>query len=305
MNMGTGKVLAIDLGQSGTSIRLGEFSIESPRGKHAGESSLDALRAAIESIDFPEKISADCVTLSCTGFYGQVPNPEKYLELCAEFFGARQVSVIDDGFASYIGALGGKDGVVLTIGGGVVSIGGLKGRYAHRDGLGSTFGDEGGGFWLGRNAISKALAAQQGRILDNQMAELFEAEITAYFDLEVRDGAQAQTLAINSAKKILDAADLGMPTANSIVNKGAQLLARTVVSTWLAVEGSALDAMKLVIQGGPAHNKNYINKIVENVEKELPHVMLTESGGDNLDGAIWITENMSQDVLPFLRWAAK
>lgn len=303
--MGSGKVLAIDLGQSGTSMRLGDLSIESPRGKRAGENSLDALRAAFESLDHPEKISADCVTLSCTGFYGQVPDPENYLELCSKFFDATKVAVIDDGFASYIGALGGQDGVVLTIGGGVVSIGGLKGRYAHRDGLGSTFGDDGGGFWLGRNAISKALASQQGRILDKQISEFFDAEIAAYFDLEVRDGAQAQTLAINSAEKILGAAVLGMPTAISIVNEGAHLLARTVVSTWLAVEGSAQDAMKLVIQGGPAHNKNYVNKIVEYVTKELPYAILTESGGDNLEGAIWITDNITQDMQPFLRWAAK
>ena len=303
--MDYGAALAIDLGQSGTSIRLGDLNIESPRGKRAGENTLDALRAAIESIGLPEKISADCVALSCTGLYGQVPNPQKYLELCSMFFGATKVAVIDDGFASYVGALKGQDGVVLTIGGGVVSIAGLNGQYSHCDGLGSTFGDEGGGFWLGRNAISKALASLQNRILDQRMHEYFKDEITAYYDLDVRDGSQAQILAINTAKKTLAAADLGIPSAVAIANKGAFLLAQTVISTWQAVSGNSTDEIKLVVQGGPAKNRNYVNTIVQNIRAKLPKAQLVESAGDNLDGAIWIAQQMPHDAPPLLKWASK
>ena len=61
---------------------------------------------------------------------------------------AKEVAVIDDGLAGFVGALGGRNGVVLSVGGGVVSIGGIDGHYAHRDGLGNTFGDEGSGFWI-------------------------------------------------------------------------------------------------------------------------------------------------------------
>ena len=303
--MNLSEVLAIDLGQSGTSIRLGDFSSQTPRGKHAGENTLDALRAAIESIELPEKISTDCVALSCTGLYGQVPNPQKYLDLCSKFFGATKVAVIDDGFASYVGALKGQDGVVLTIGGGVVSIAGLKGQYSHRDGLGSTFGDEGGGFWLGRNAISKALASLQNRILDQRMHEYFKDDITAYYELDVRDGSQAQILAINTAKKVLDAADLGIPSAVAIANKGAFLLAQTVISTWQGVQGNSTDEIKFVIQGGPAKNKNYVDAILRNVSEKLPNTKLVESAGDNLDGAIWIAQQMHHDAPPLLKWASK
>jgi N-acetylglucosamine kinase-like BadF-type ATPase len=303
--MNHGEVLAIDLGQSGTSIRLGDFSSQTPRGKHAGENTLDALRAAIESIELPEKISTDCVALSCTGLYGQVPNPQKYLDLCSKFFGATKVAVIDDGFASYVGALKGQDGVVLTIGGGVVSIAGLKGQYSHRDGLGSTFGDEGGGFWLGRNAISKALASLQNRIFDQRMHEYFKDDITAYYELDVRDGSQAQILAINTAKKVLDAADLGIPSAVAIANKGAFLLAQTVISTWQGVEGDSTDEMKFVVQGGPAKNKNYVDAILRNVSEKLPNTKLVESAGNNLNGAAWIAEHLPNNVPPFLKWASK
>jgi N-acetylglucosamine kinase-like BadF-type ATPase len=299
------EVLAVDLGQSGTSLRFKDLNLQTPRGKQAGENTLDALEAVFESLNASETIRTDCVALSCTGLYGQAPNPQKYLELCSKFFGATKVAVIDDGFASYVGALKGQDGTALTIGGGVVSIAGLHGQYAHRDGLGSTFGDEGGGFWLGRNAISKALASQQNRVPDQQMSEFFKEEVAAYYALEVRDGAQAQILAINTAKKVLDAADLGIAAAVAIANKGAYLLAQTVISTWLAVSGNSKDEMKFVVQGGPANNRNYVDAILKSVTEKQPNTKLIESAGDNLDGALWIAEQMPNDVPPFLKWASQ
>ena len=299
------EVLAVDLGQSGTSLRFKDLNAHSPRGKQAGENTLDALEAVFESLNASEMIRTDCVALSCTGLYGQSPNPQKYLELCSKFFGATKVAVIDDGFASFIGSLNGSDGTALTIGGGVVSVAGLNGKYAHRDGLGSTFGDEGGGFWLGRNAISKALASEQNRIPDQQMSDFFKEEIAAYYALDVRDGAQAQTLAINAAKKVLGAADLGIAAAVSIVNKGAFLLAQTVISTWQGVSGGSTDEMKIVVQGGPSKNKNYVEAILRNVKDKLPNAKLIDYAGDNLDGALWIAEQMPQDVLPFLKWASR
>ena len=153
-------MLAVDLGQSGTRIRMSDLSISSTRGKLAGELPLAALRAVFAST---EKLSAEVVSLSCSGFFGTVSDPAPFLALCNEFFGADKVAVIDDGLAGFVGALQGSNGVVLSIGGGVVSVGGRDGKFAHRDGLGSTFGDEGGGFWLGKLGITKALAARQGR----------------------------------------------------------------------------------------------------------------------------------------------
>ena len=294
------EVLAVDLGQSGTTVRLDGREILSTRGKLAGESTLEALRAVFTSI---ETLKADCVALSCTGLYGVVSEPEKYLALCKEFFGATEVAVIDDGFAAFVGALNGRDGVALTIGGGVVSIGGLNGKFAHRDGLGSTFGDEGGGFWLGKAGITKALAVRQGRGDDPEMADYFKDEIAKYFDLTVRDGSDAQSLAINCAQKVLEAADAGVSTATAIVDEGAFLLAQTVVATWLGCGGSKSDSPEIVIQGGPARNATYVTKIGLEINAKLPNAVIVQSAGDNLDGAKWIAQNMNSDAPPLMMWA--
>jgi N-acetylglucosamine kinase-like BadF-type ATPase len=298
--MATNEVLAVDLGQSGCRIRKGDLLISSDRGKLAGEMPLPALRAVFETI---EKISADSVSLSCTGFNGIVLEPEKYLQLCSEFFGATQVAVIDDGLAGFVGALNGRNGVVLSIGGGVVAVGGRDGKFAHRDGLGSTFGDEGGGFWLGKLAITKALALRQGRGDDPEMLEFFAAECIAYDNLSVKNGTDAATLAITTAKKVLDAADAGVSTATAIVDEAAFLLAQTVVATWYGCGGIKADSPEIVIQGGPARNATYSTKIALEINAKLPNAVIVQSAGDNLDGATWIAQNMHDDAPPLMLWA--
>jgi N-acetylglucosamine kinase-like BadF-type ATPase len=248
------------------------------------------------------KLSADVVSLSCTGFYGVVSEPEKYLALCAEFFGATKVAVIDDGLAGFIGALNGRNGVVLSVGGGVVAVGGKDGVHAHRDGLGSTFGDEGGGYWLGKLAITKSLALRQGRGDDPEMVDYFADEIKAYFDLEIRNSVDASNLAIKTAKKVLAAADAGVSTATAIVDEGAYLLAQTAVSAWYGCSGTKVDSPEIVIQGGPARNATYATKIAMEIHNKLPNAVIAQSAGDNLDGATWIANNLRQDAPPLLLW---
>lgn len=293
-------VLAVDLGQSGSRIKQGDLLISSDRGKLVGESPLESLKIIFQSI---QKFSADVVSLSCTGFNGVVTNPESFKKLCAEFFGASKVAVIDDGLAGYIGALNGRKGVTLSIGGGVVSVGGNDGKFAHRDGLGSTFGDEGGGFWLGKNAITKAVGIRQGRGDDQEMMEYFAEECAAFDALEVKNAAEASTLAIRTAKKVLEAADAGVSTATAIVDEGAFLLAQTVVATWYGCGGNKSDSPEIVIQGGLARNETYKTKIALEINSKLPNAVVVQSSGDNLDGATWIANNLRQDAPPLLLWA--
>lgn len=292
-------VLSVDLGQSGTRIRMDSTSINSTRGKLAGESTIAALRAVFETT---EKISSDVVSLSCTGFNGIVSDPAPFAALCHEFFGATKTAVIDDGLAGFIGALHGHNGVTLTIGGGVVAVGGRDGNFAHRDGLGSTFGDEGGGFWLGKLGITNALAARQGRNNNLELLKSFSAEVSSFDALEIKTGSDAATLAIQSAKTLLAAADAGVEAAIKIREEGAYLLAQTVIATWIGAGGSHDEAPELAIQGGPSANVNYVKAIQSFIVKSLPNAKFVSARGDNLDGALWISENMVTDAPPLLRW---
>ena len=294
--------LVVDLGQSGSRARIGSEQIDSDRGKLNGESVVDSLRAVF--LNLP-KSQLDVAALACTGFNGVVSDPQPFLSLCNEFFGASKVAVIDDGLAGFVGALGGSNGVVLSIGGGVVSVGGNNSHFAHRDGLGSTFGDEGGGFWLGKLGLTRALGIRQGRGDDQVLLNAFKDQIAEFDALKVKNAADASTLAIKSAQVLLSAADAGSPTALAIRNEGAALLAQTVIATWLGAGGSLDDAPEIAIQGGPSKNPAYVSAIASNISQSLPKAKFVSARGDNLDGALWIAHNMPNDAEPLLRWARK
>ena len=133
----------------------------------------------------------------------------------------------------------------------------------------------------------------------------FKDEVIVFDALKVKDAAEASTLAITSAKNLLTAADAGSPTAIAIRHEGAALLSQTVIATWLGAGGSLDDAPEIAIQGGLSKNPGYVSAIQSNISRSLPKAKFVSARGDNLDGAIWIAENMSQNVEPLLRWASK
>src|SRR5499426_707233 len=64
---------------------------------------------------------------------------------------ARRVHVVSDAQAALLGALGRQPGMLILSGTGSIVVGwDARGRWARAGGLGPFVGDEGSGFWLGR-----------------------------------------------------------------------------------------------------------------------------------------------------------
>src|SRR5215467_3244640 len=64
---------------------------------------------------------------------------------------ARRVLVVPDAQAALLGALDGQAGVLILAGTGSIAVGrDRRGRWTRAGGLGPLLGDEGSGFWLGR-----------------------------------------------------------------------------------------------------------------------------------------------------------
>lgn len=119
LNYTTAVNLIVDLGQSGSRIKIGDQVTNLLIAKTSSE----AITFTVERIFREIKPQVfEKVFLSLTGLQGEVGNPQPYGELCQKFFQSQEVCVMDDGIASYVGALGEKDGVALTLGGGVVAI---------------------------------------------------------------------------------------------------------------------------------------------------------------------------------------
>lgn len=295
-------VLAVDLGQSGTRIRWADGTYESARAKQATESPLEVLRDVFEEAGDAHDIRSEIVALSLTGIYGHVPDPEPYGALAEEFFGAKDVAVIDDGLAGLFGALGAEAGVALSVGSGVVAVAGRSGKFSHADGLGHVFGDIGGGFWLGKAALERVLATRQGREDDTQLLAYLHDEVAQFDLLESNTAADANLLCITSAKKVLEAAENDVAGALTIRNHGARALAKTVKAAWLNAGGAQEESFSLALLGGLSRNRGYEEVIAKSVLQLLPAVRMSPVRGNHLDGAIAIATTMKKDVLPLLRW---
>ena len=170
----------MDLGQSGARIKVGEKTSSFEIAKNSAESVVATLERIFQQIPHANFENA---FLSLTGLQGDVKDPKPYGELCKKYFQSKNVCVMDDGVASYLGALGSREGVVLTLGGGVVAIASNQGRFSHADGKGPIFGDFGGGFWVGQSAMRIAIATLDGRDSAQDLVTLLDKELSEYRSL--------------------------------------------------------------------------------------------------------------------------
>jgi N-acetylglucosamine kinase-like BadF-type ATPase len=82
--------------------------------------------------------------------------------LLREVVTADQWLVTHDGLIALSGALAGGDGIVAIAGTGQIAFGRKGGRTMRAGGWGYIFGDEGGAFWIVREAVRAALRFEEG-----------------------------------------------------------------------------------------------------------------------------------------------
>src|SRR5437762_5520975 len=118
----------------------------------------------------------------CAGFAG-AGRPDSvafYKEMLQSLIPGAQVIIESDAFIASIGAIGVDPGVLLIAGTGSIVIGRDKDRSMFRvGGWGPYFGDEGSGFWIGREAVRAAL-----RSIDSQERPEFAGRIAQSLGLK-------------------------------------------------------------------------------------------------------------------------
>jgi len=99
----------------------------------------------------------------CGGFAGggRPEGVEFYRSCLVALLPQAQVFVETDAFITYMGAIGPRPGILLIAGTGSIALARRSdGTMIRAGGWGPVFGDEGGGFWIGREAIRCALRAK-------------------------------------------------------------------------------------------------------------------------------------------------
>jgi N-acetylglucosamine kinase-like BadF-type ATPase len=209
---------------------------------------------------------------------------------------------MDDGLAAYYGAIGSQDGVVLTLGSGVVAIAGRTGTFAHSDGKGPIFGDFGGGYWIGREGLSIAIATIDGRDNAEDLVELLSENLATYMLLEDKTSTEAASLCIATAKNVLQGAADGVISAQLIAQQAAQDLSKTVLSAWSKTRPKPEDAPTISFLGGLTQASSFIELIRNNISANIPKAQFVSPLGNHLDGAPAIAEQFPDGVAPLLDW---
>lgn len=122
----------------------------------------DRVTAAWRAVGAPPELDVLAVGLSAGGSFSA-----DRIRLCGvlgESLPVREIRSTGDDVVTHLGGLAGAPGVALAAGTGTLCLAiGPAGERRNVDGLGYLFGDEGGGFWLGRAGIRAAVRAAEGR----------------------------------------------------------------------------------------------------------------------------------------------
>jgi glucosamine kinase len=178
------RYLGIDGGGSKTAFLLVDEYYNEICHLHSGPSNHLSIGNEVARESIAQGISqlTERPDIICAGFAG-AGRPDSinfYKEVLHSLVPEAQVIIESDAFISSIGAIGIDPGILLIAGTGSIVIGRDKDRAMFRvGGWGPYFGDEGSGFWIGREAIRAAL-----RSIDRQSSTEFAQRIAAAFGMK-------------------------------------------------------------------------------------------------------------------------
>jgi len=237
MDMDDG-MLAVDLGRSRCRVALWSGGIrvdaEGPGGPGlASPGGADAALAAILTVARP-MLGPEGVLAVSAGVPGALTAQQAAQALAAGLCAslpAQQAVVGSDAAAAHAGALGGRPGVVLSVGTGAVALArGADGPVRRVDGAGPWLGDEGGGGWLGLRGLRAALRAMEGRGPPSLLQAAAVARFGRLDEMAARMEGDSNPvrLAAGFAPDVAAAARAGDAAASALLRRAVDALARTM-----------------------------------------------------------------------------
>lgn len=162
--------------------------------------------------------------------------------------------VVNDALVALVAGAGHQAGVVVVAGTGSIAYGrDAEGRAARAGGWGYLLGDEGGGFWIGRNALSAVVRQFDQRGPDTMLTELVLKQMQLSTPAELIHAIYDQGLQRHSiaglSGVVQRAAEAGDAVARDILARAATELAAAAASvvTRLRMRG---DVFPTVLAGG-------------------------------------------------------
>jgi N-acetylglucosamine kinase-like BadF-type ATPase len=219
------RVLAVDGGGSGIRVALdGQPAVEVGP-VHRGGDAIAAVAAAVADgwrrLGSP---SIDRVVLGLTTAPVDSIEADRLARLVGDVTMAGEVWVTDDAVTTHAGALSLGWGVSVTAGTGVACLSmPPAGDPRIIAGYGFLLGDEGGAYWIGREALRQVLRGRDGRDARSGLEAAARRRFGELDEVHVRlhDDPSAVNAIAQFAQDVLEAAGAALPAATAIVDEAA------------------------------------------------------------------------------------
>lgn len=212
-----------------------------------------------------------------------------------ELFPGARVVLVHDGVGALLAGTLGAPGLLLLAGTGSLALAlGPDGQEVRAGGWGYLLGDEGSGYWIGREAIRVALRAHDGREPATLLTRLVEEAAGIHSPPEVvgpiHRGERDRAWIAGLARGVLRAADSGDEAARRILDQAARelaLLVRAVLDRASFLEG--VDPVPVVAAGGLFRlGVAWRNRVEAALGREAPRARLIAEVREPVVGAAYL-----------------
>ncbi len=163
-----------------------------------------------------------------------------------------RIMVHHDAFIAHYGAFEGGPGVLLIAGTGSIAYGrNAEGREARAGGWGWMLGDEGSGWWIGREAVRAVLLAHETGAQTHLTQLVLDAfRVETPYDLFPRVYSQyfERSKVSNLAEKVVEIAEQGDDAARDVLRRAGSELGKAAVRVATQLQLSA-DEFKVALLG--------------------------------------------------------
>ena len=279
-------VLGVDGGQTTIRVRLSgdDREIDLDGVGRQDRDAIDAVAAAVD--DAWRRLDAsrlDRVVLGLSTAPADAATSDRLAASIARALDVPEVWVTDDAVTAHAGALSGRPGVSIVCGTGVACLAMSIDQVPRIiGGHGFLLGDEGGGFWIGRNGLRAALRAVDGRGSATALVSAAERRFGSLDDLHVRLHDMARPIPVIAAfaPDVIQAADDGDQVAEAVVRDAVDellLLVRAGID-WIGSRDMPVALGGRLLADGSGLRRR--------LEAQDPSLDLVDPGGSPLDGAI-------------------
>jgi len=200
-----------------------------------------------------------------------------------------RVVVVNDALIALEAAVPGDPGVVVIAGTGSIAYGrNRQGAAARAGGWGFLLGDEGSGYWFGRQALRAVVRSADGRgphtLLTARVLSHFRVANTQDLLRKIYDGTFDPATLASAASQVEAAADAGDEVSLGLIETGARELALAGLSVCGQL---ALSHGPVVLAGGMFRAAPRLGqRVTSHLRGRWPSMVVTRLAGEPAAGAV-------------------